>query len=113
MNHVMYQTKLLNKAIKHSNEYNHYIRTREKLKEFPELYSKANEFRKRSLLIQLGAEYNTMDDINVLYSEYADVIANPLVTDFIIAEQRIIKMMQRVDNIIFDGIDLDTSIMED
>lgn len=113
MHNVMYQTKLLNKAIRHSNEYNHYIRTREKLKEHPDLYSKTCEFRKRSLYTQLGAEYNTVDDMNVLYNEYADVIANPLVTDFIIAEQRIVKMMQRVDHIIFEGIDLDTSIMED
>lgn len=113
MNDVMYQTKLLNKAIKRSNEYNHYIRTREKLKEQDGLYAQANEFRKRSLYLQLDAEDNMLDEINQLYSEFAHLIANPLVTDFIIAEQRLVKMMQRVDSSIFEGIDIDTEIMED
>ena len=113
MDDVMYQTEVLNKTILESDEYIQYVRAKEELKKDEELYARTNEFRKRSMCIQLEADYNTFDEMNTLYYEYRKTIADPRVTAFIIAEQRIMKMLRCVENMLYDNLDVDTALMED
>lgn len=112
MNNVLYQTKVLNREVRHSNEYNQYLRTRDKLKENQELYQKAMEFRKRSMLLQNEADYNTLDEIGALRREYAQVLAIPLVNDFLVAEQRVITMLRRMEELIYGNLDLEIDLLE-
>ena len=57
MNEVMYQTKKLNQEIKNSNEYNHYVRILNKLKEDEKVYSRLMEFERKNIRIQSMADF--------------------------------------------------------
>lgn len=110
MNNVMYQTKMLNKEIRHSNEYNQYIRVLNQLKQNPELYERTKEFRRRNMELQVWAEYNTLEEVGRLRKEFEDILNQPTVIEFLGAEQRIASMIRRVESSIFEGIELDTEI---
>lgn len=112
MNDVMYETKMLNKALRHSNEYNQYIRTRERLCKEEALYQRTKEFSRRNLQIQCYADYNTLEDVSNLRREFADILSNQMVIDFLVAEQRVARMMRRVEEQLFENIDLDTEVIE-
>ena len=113
MNSVMYQTRMLNREIKHSNEYNQYLRTLQRLREKPKLYARTKEFQKRSMVLQCTADYNTLDEVGRLRSEYQDILNNPLVSDFLGAEQRVMGMLRRIEDALFDGVDLAVDILDD
>ena len=110
MNNVMYQTKMFNKEIRHSNEYNQYIRVLNQLKQKPELYERTKDFRRRNMELQVWAEYNTLEEVGKLRKEFEDILNQPAVIEFLGAEQRISSMIRRVEASIFEGIELDTEI---
>lgn len=106
MNNVMYQTRMLNREIKHSNEYNQYLRTLQRLREEPELHARTKEFQKRNMMLQCMADYNTLDEVGRLRDEYQDILNNPVVCDFLGAEQRVLGMLRRVEDAVLDGVEL-------
>ena len=74
MNNVMYQTKLLNKELKRSNEYNQYVRVLGNLRAHPDLYARTLEFQRRSIHLQSGADYNTLEEVGRLRKEFEDIL---------------------------------------
>lgn len=113
MNNVMYQTRMLNREIKHSNEYNQYIRTLERLKENADLFARTKAFINRNFQIQSLADYNTMDEVAELRKEYEDVLTNPISSDFLGAEQRVLGLLRRVEESLLDGIRIDTDAIDE
>ena len=95
MNNVMYQTKLLNKELKRSNEYNQYVRVLGNLRAHPDLYARTLEFQRRSIHLQSGADYNTLEEVGRLRKEFEDILNQPVVIDFLGAEQRVVNMLKR------------------
>lgn len=113
MNNVMYQTRMLNREIKHSNEYNQYIRTLGKLKEHEDLYERTKVFINRNFQIQSLADYNTLDDVAELRKEFEDVLTNPVSSEFLGAEQRVLGLLRRVEEGLLDGIQIDTTAIDE
>jgi cell fate (sporulation/competence/biofilm development) regulator YlbF (YheA/YmcA/DUF963 family) len=111
MNNVEYNTKNLIRAIRTSNEYNHYHRVLEKIKQDENLYAGMNEYRKRCFLLQMGNDDTLFDDIANLRNEFRDVINDNLVAEFLIAEQRLNKMTRQVNASILDGVNLDVDFL--
>lgn len=108
MKDVIYQSKQLNMKIRQSNEYNHYIRTKNRLKEDEELYSALNEFRRRNFELQSSNEnINMYDEITTLANEYEKILHNSKVNEFLVAEQRICRLMQDVYSSMADSLDFD------
>ena len=113
MNEVMYQTEKLNREIKNSNEYNHYVRVLNKLKEDDKVYKRLIEFERKNMDIQGMADYNVYDDIARLRSEYSDILSLASVNEFLGAEQRLIKMLNKVEEGILADIQLATEVFDD
>ena len=82
MNEVMYQTKKLNQEIKNSNEYNHYVRILNKLKEDEKVYSRLMEFERKNIRIQSMADFNAYEDVARLRAEYSDILSLASVNEF-------------------------------
>ena len=84
------------------------------LKEQEELYRKFKEFRGKSLYLQLEkGQEQYFEKIESLHSEYKDVLTEPVVVDFLSAEQRMCKLMRLVYDGIAEDIKLDLSYMDE
>lgn len=113
MNNVMYQTRMLNREIKHSNEYNQYIRTLERLKANADLYERTKVFINRNFQVQSLADYNTLDEVSELRKEFEDVLTNPISSEFLGAEQRVLGLLRRVEESLLEGIQIDTDAIDE
>ena len=111
MNNVEYNTKNLIRAIRTSNEYNHYHRVLEKVKQDEELYAGMNEYRKRCFMLQMADNDSYLDDIARLRQEFGHILENNIVSEFLIAEQRLNKMTRQVNASILDCINLDIDFL--
>jgi len=110
---ILDKTMELRDLILNSEDYIRYRKELETLKESEKTYRRLNEFRRKNIDIQLLEDESRRDELaRELYSEYADVLNLPLVERFMITEQTICKTMRKVQNQVFDGIDLDISYMD-
>lgn len=83
--------------ILNTDEYLAYDEQRNKVKQFPELKAKIDEFRERNYLIQISEDENRLEKLEAFEREYADFRENPLVSDFLAAELAFCRMMQDVN----------------
>ena len=107
-------TKKLTNMICHTEDYKCYQKYLAVLKEQEELYRKFKEFRGKSLYLQLEkGQEQYFEKIESLHSEYKDVLTEPVVVDFLSAEQRMCKLMRLVYDGIAEDIKLDLSYMDE
>ena len=107
-------TKKLTDMICHTEDYKCYQKDLTFLKEQEELYSKFKEFSGKSLYLQLEkGQEQYFEKIESLHSEYKDVLTEPVVVDFLSAEQRMCKLMRLVYDGIAENIKLDLSYMDE
>lgn len=107
-------TKKLTDMICHTEDYKSYQKDLTVLKEQEELYRKFKEFRGKSLYLQLEkGQEQYFEKIESLHSEYKDVLTEPVVVDFLSAEQRMCKLMRLVYDGIAENIKLDLSYMDE
>ena len=107
-------TKKLTNMICHTEDYKCYQKDLAALKEQEELYRKFKEFRGKSLYLQLEkGQEQYFEKIESLHSEYKDVLTEPVVVDFLSAEQRMCKLMRLVYDGIAEDIKLDLSYMDE
>jgi len=83
--------------ILNTDEYHDYDEQRNKVKQFPELKAKIDEFRERRFLIQNSDDGSSMEKMEEFEREYSDFRENPLVSDFLAAELAFCRMMQDVN----------------
>ena len=113
MKDIVFQTKELAKAIKKSNEYNQYQRIRQNLKKDMELFDRVQELRKRNFELQSRTDIGNMfEEIERLNSEFSEIMKMPIVNEFLIAEQRLCKMMKEVYSSLSDGLDFELGFLE-
>lgn len=114
MKDVEYQTRQLIRAIKQSNVYNQYRRLQLKILKDDGLYQRVNEFRKACFIIQNKTdEPSDAEQLEALSIEYADVLQNSDVREFLTAEQGMAQMMSQMTDRIYDSLDVDVSFLED
>lgn len=108
MKDIMKVSEELNKMILESDVYTMYIKAKEKLMERPELLDSVRRFRQRSYDIQENSNIdNPFDEINNLSREYDEVVHDTIVSEYIGAEQRFCKMMNRMYETIAADIDVE------
>lgn len=107
MNDVINESVNLNIRIKESKEYKRYIETKNALYMNRELSEQLKEFRRRNYELQNQKDVNPYDEVVGLVKEYDELLHNSTVSDFLKAEQRICKMMQKVYNSIAEGLEFD------
>lgn len=111
---IRQSTKKLTNMICHTEDYKCYQKDLTVLKAQEELYRKFKEFRGKSLHLQLEkGQEQYFEKIEALHSEYKDVLTEPVVVDFLSAEQRMCKLMRLVYDGIAEDIKLDLSYMDE
>ncbi|MDO5156083.1 MAG: YlbF family regulator [Eubacteriales bacterium] len=103
----------LNQAILESEEYRCYQDARRKVLQNVELYQAMNAFRRKNYELQNVEDgLNHYEDIRNLTKEYEQILKHPLVNDFLRAEQIISRKMNKVYEVIVEGVDMDYDYME-
>ena len=103
----------LNQAIKESDEYKNYQQAMNSVKENQELYQAMNAFRRRNLELQNYDDgINRYEEIHNLAAEFEQVLKNPLVNEFLVAEQIFSRKLAEVYEVIAEGLVLDYDYME-
>ena len=78
-----------------------------------ELYQAMNAFRRRNFELQSYDDgINRYEEIHKLSLEYEKVLREPLVNDFLIAEQIFSRKLAQVYEMIAEGLELDYDYME-
>lgn len=114
MDTITYKTKSLVREMKQHKDYKNYQRLQKKLEENQELLNRVNEYRRRSFLLHNGLDVgNIMQEVRNLRNEYQEELTNPLVMDYLIAEQRVCRMVREVSETIAKDIDLDYGFLEE
>ena len=106
MNNVMKKTDELIDAIQSSNEYLQYQMLQKTISKNTDLYNRLNDYRRRNFEIQMQGHDNAEDEIQNLANEYADI------KDFLVAEQRYIKMLRRMNKKIDNQIHVNIEFLE-
>lgn len=103
----------LNQVIRESEEYIHYQQAMKKVMENQELYQAMNAFRRRNYELQSYDDgINRYQEIHNLGLEYEKVLRNPVVNEFLVAEQILSRKMAEVYEVIAQDLELDYSYME-
>lgn len=103
----------LNERIKESEEYKTYTEAIRRLRQESELYARFNEFRRRNCELQFSeGDSNLYDEVFNLTKEYDTILQNSLVSDFMLAEQRLSVRMQEMYEVLTQGLELDYEYLE-
>ncbi len=103
----------LNQVIRESEEYARYQRSLSALKAHPELYHTMNVFRRRNYDLQSWEDgVNRYNELNSLGLEFENVLKEPLVSDFLVAEQVFSRAMQQMYEIVAQDLELDYDYIE-
>ncbi|MCM1157080.1 MAG: YlbF family regulator [Bacteroidales bacterium] len=110
---IVKDAERLNHAIKKSEEYQQYQKAMVRVQENQELYQAMNAFRRRNHELQSYDDgVNRYQEIHNLGIEFESVLRNPVVNEFLVAEQIFSRKMAEVYETIADGLELDYSYME-
>ena len=102
----------LNQVIKDSEEYQVYLKTQNRVKENQELYQAMNEFRRKNYELQSFDDgINRYEEIHKISLQYEQVLRNPLVNEFLVAEQVLSRKLTEVYEVIAEGLELDYDYM--
>lgn len=107
------QTKFLIEAVQDSGEYCHYQELLKKVMQDSFLYGKINELRKKSWALQLEEENDFLEANRTIFKEYEEIMTNPVVNDFLIAEQTLCNMIRNIHHEILECVNLDIGFLEE
>ena len=97
-----------------SGTYRSYYRCSRLLDQHEALAARVNEFRARNLACNLEEQDEEKSEkTRELYLEYQDVLSEPVVMDFLAAEQEICRLLRRVHNTMAMNIPLNLSHMKE
>lgn len=108
MKNVEYQTKQLIRQIKKSNEYNQFHRLSARISSQPELKRQVDTYRRRRFVLQRSE--NGSSELWQMEKDCEELLAKPLVRDFLISEQKLMLMMQNTLLSITDAVGLDLEL---
>ena len=107
-------TKALIEAIQNSDEYKEFEKNKIRIREYPELRGQIDEFRKRAYLLQNSeSSIDLLDEMGCLLKERQELYKNTLISDYLISELNICRILQRVSMEIMSVTDVEITDFED
>lgn len=94
-------------ALKNSEAYRDYEYQRERVKKYPGLSEKINEFRKRRFEFQNYDGDDLFDKIDEFEKEFKDFEEEPVAREYLSAELEICRRIQEINAAITDVIDIE------
>lgn len=112
MTNVEYETKVLIREIKKSNEYNQYQRLKKKLASNPDLMREVNNYRRQCFYLQSrDAEDNDNALLTQLREDNSEMLCNATVHEFLLSEQKLCRMIQKVVSSVVEAAALDLDFL--
>lgn len=93
-------------AIKSTETYRNYVRERDKVRQYPELKTQIDDFRRRNYEMQSSADAD-FHKIDQFERDYEDFRENPLVDDFLEAELALCRMMQKANMQVTEALEFE------
>ncbi len=106
MNQVQEATKALLAAIEKSEEYIRYQNAKEEICKYPLLKKKTDEFRKRNYDMQ-NSRTDIFEEADKLQQEFAEVIENIVVREFLTAENAFCRILQQINWQLIENLDFE------
>lgn len=100
-------------AIHESDEYRDYHAQLYELEQNPELYARVNAYRRKNLMVQMNSENNLHGNFADLQMEFADVLANLQVRNFLSAERKFGKILRGASNKVMESADMDIDFLDE
>ena len=96
------------RALQETEEYKRFQMTKNRVKQFPELKARIDEFRRMTFEMQNASENeNLMEDLELLQKQNESLLETPIVADFLQAELAFCRMMQKVNTHITEALDFE------
>lgn len=112
MDLVLDLTKQLSEQIKQDETYKEYLRCYDAVKEDRELFQKMNEMRRKNIELQNDMDReNFFDAASHLRDEYSYLLSNKAVSDFLKAEMKFCRKMQRIYTILTQDLEIDLDFL--
>ena len=108
MKNVEYQTKQLIREIRKSNEYNQFRRLCAKISRQPELKAQVDSYRRKRFALQRAGD--DTGELLRMEKDCEELLAKPVVRDFLVSEQKLMLMMQNTLLSITDAVGLDLEL---
>lgn len=108
---VVKASKILNKLILESEEYQKYCLYKKEIKQTPELKKRLDEFRMKNFELQLEGNPDDHEAVVNLAREYRDVLENPIAACYLNSELSFCKMLQTVSKDMCSGVDLELDFL--
>ncbi len=113
MDEIKMQTEELAKAIRRSNEYTQYHVLWEEISKNQALKERLNEFRKERFLLDMGSDGDMVGKMGQMTKDYADILEQSLVQDFLAAEQRYSKKVRQINHAILEAVNMDVEFLDE
>lgn len=101
----------LSEMLVESEIYKRYTQAKANLKKDTDLSARVDEYRRRNFYIQNGTAENKMDELRKLEGEYYETLSNSAVKEFLDAELLLCRSIQKINDIIMDGIDFEVDFI--
>ncbi len=99
-------------ALKESEEYIGYHNELEKIKNDGQLYQRVCEYRKRCMVLHLGSANNSFEEVTAIRNEYDDMLKNKLAVNFLVAEQKLLKLVKAINGELLNTAALEVDFLE-
>lgn len=106
MNQVQEVTRTLIAAIEQSEEYIRYQKAKQEIFQYPLLKAKVDEFRKRNYEMQ-NTRADIFEEADKLQQEYAEVTENPVVREYLTAENAFCRVIQQINWQLIESLDFE------
>ncbi len=112
MTNVEYETKVLIREIRKSNEYNQYQRLKKKLSSNPDLMQRVNDYRRQCFFLQAKEDENDESRLLAqLREDNYEMLCDSAVHEFLLSEQRLCRMMQKILASVAEAANLDLNFL--
>lgn len=98
-------------AIETCEEYQGYLAAKKEIEKHPYLKKKADEFRKLKFDLQ-SSETDIFEKTDKLRLEHAEVNSNPVVWEYLTAENVFCRILRRINWQLLESLDFDTGFNE-
>lgn len=111
MDEIEMHMEELKKAIRRSNEYTRYQILWEEISRNQALRGRLNDFRRERFLLNMNSGEDVIYKMECMSRDFADILEQPLVNDFLAAEQKMAKKVRYIENSVLEAVNLNVEFM--
>lgn len=104
----------LMQAVRSSEEFIRYQNIKQKVHNLPELEQQINDFRAKNYCIQNShGKLDLYEETDRLEQEYAEFRKNPLVAEYLAAENALCRIVQQINWTLIEGLEFEVGFQEE